>query len=36
MDIVIVKCDFNYRYGINDICIAFSIPDTVLNIEEID
>ena len=32
MDMVIVKGDFNDRYGNNAIVLAFRIQDTVINI----
>ena len=31
MDIVILKCDFNDRYGNNSKCIEFSIQDNFIN-----
>ena len=35
MDIVIVKGAFNETYSNNATCIAFSIQDAVINVEEI-
>ena len=31
MDVVIIKGDFNARYGNTTTCISFSIQDTVIN-----